>query len=908
MESHLFPGGAFFRRFATLVVAVVAWRGGDAALLRSMAPVGPERVLIVGAPGVVSELATETVWREGLTVLLDGRVIVPAGGSLTIEAGVIVEAGRASEIVVERDARFDIQGTIARPVVLTCSDNVSAPGCWDGVTILGNAPINHGAPTSPAGTRGGSGGCLEARVGRFAYGGCNAGDSSGVLRYTRVQYAARGLRLLGVGSGTVVSHVQVHRSTGNGLEVRGGTARLRFVALTTNAQYGLVYGGGWTGQAQYVVVQQDRTGYAGGVLGDNSLASTTSIEPNPLSRPTIANLTVVAPISESTNPYAATTPGALRFRHGVAGTFHNVLLVEPGIGVDADDIETCDLIGAGLLTLRGVALTLPSAASDPDVDPQPCGVTGEAYLLRNATTITGAGADQQLVSPIDVVLPDLRPRPSTTLASTLGVPPTPLGIIEAATYLGAIAPSGVFRNEIPWYSGWTQGEILPPPSPSSLTGVVAAAGRGGLVGVTVSLAPSDGSATTGAFGAFAATVPAGPVDVNVISGLPAGCVTPPPRSVVVRPGIGATIESVAACPADPTGQLRSLAVGAFHSCGLATDGAAWCWGDNSSGQLGDGSLSTRLVPRLVSGALQFTTLSAGLLHTCGITIGGDAYCWGWNAYGQLGDGAVATHSQPTLVVGGLDFAAIDAASFHTCAVATNGAAHCWGRNADQQLGDGTTTPRLVPTPVSGGISFVGITTGYAHSCGLTVSGAVHCWGFNVGGALGDGTNSARATPTAVIGGATFARVEAGTGYTCAIEIGGTALCWGANLVGQLGDGTVTSRLRPTAVSGEQVFISLSVADSHSCGITPLGATYCWGANGQGQLGDGTATSRRTPTLVSGAMSGAVIANGYTHTCALLSNASARCWGANTAGQLGDGSNAQSPLPVIVSGGLTFALP
>lgn len=909
MDFPLIPAGSFVRRFAMMLYAAfVAARAGDVRVVRSLVPFGAERVVVVGAPGVVTALDRRTVWSEGTTVLLDGRVIVPDGASLTIGPGVVVQAGRASEVVVERDARFSIQGTLTRPVVFTCEDGVPRPGCWEGLTILGNAPINHGAPTSPVGERSGTGGCLEARADQLSYGGCNAADSSGVLRYVRVQYAARGLRLLGVGSGTVVSHVQVHRSTGNGLEVRGGTARLRFIALTTNAQYGLVYGGGWTGQAQYVVVQQDRTGYAGGVLGDNALASTATVESSPLSRPTIANLTVVTPVSESANPYGSTAPGALRFRRGVAGDFHNVLLVEPGIGVDADDIETCDLIGAGLLSLRGVALTLPSAASDPDVDPQPCGVSGEAYLLRNATTITGAGADQQLMSAIDVLLPDLRPRPSSTLATTLGVPPSPVGIIEAATYLGAIAPSGVFRNEIPWYSGWTLGEVLPPPALTSLTGVVAAAGRGGLAGVSVRLDPSNGTTLTGALGAFATTAPAGPVDVTVTAGLPAGCVVPPTRTVVVRPVTGASVEIVAACPADPTGQLRSLAVGGFHSCGIASDGFAWCWGDNSSGQLGDGSLTTRLAPTPVSGGLRFTTLSAGLLHTCGITLDGDAHCWGWNGYGQLGDGSTGSRALPTLVAGGLDLAAIDAASFHTCAVTTTGAAQCWGRNADLQLGDGTTTPRPVPTAVSGGIGFVGITTGYAHSCGLAVDGVAHCWGFNGGGALGDGSNTSRASPTAVAVGARFARLEAGTGYTCAIEIGGAVLCWGANLAGQLGDGTTTTRLLPTPVSGTQVFTSLSVADAHSCGVTPLGAVYCWGANGNGQLGDGTATARRVPTRLGSALTGAAIATGYSHTCAVLDDASARCWGANTAGQLGDGSNSSSLQPALVSGGVMFALP
>ncbi|MFN0099926.1 MAG: hypothetical protein ACKVS7_14735 [Gemmatimonadaceae bacterium] len=908
MEHLLLSGRSVLRRVAVLLFsAAIVVQTGDTEALRELMP-GAERRVTVGTSGVTSALEGATVWKKGAVVELAGRVIVPAGASLTIEAGVTVEAAAASEIVVERNARFDIQGSLYQPVVFTCVGELSSPGCWDGLTILGNAPINHGTPTSPSGGRGGSGGCLEARVDGVPYGGCNATDSSGTLRYARVQYAARGLRLLGVGSGTVMNNLQVHRSTGNGIEIRGGTARVANLALTTNAQFGFVYGGGWTGQAQYIVVQQDRTGYAGGLLGDNALASTNTVEAGPLSRPTIANLTIVTPVTEPTNPYAATTPVALRFRRGAGGTLHNVLVVEAGTVLDIDDAETCELAGGGVLVLRGTVLTLPSDPTDPDADPAPCDASGEAYVLRDATLITGAGAAQQLVSPIDVLLPDLRPRATSALATTVGVPPAATGILQSVGFLGAVAPSNVFGNDIPWYSGWTIGEVLPAPSLAPLTGVVAAAGRGGLTGVTLSIAPSDGSLTSGALGAFATSVPAGPVEVRITAGLPSDCGAPPPRSVVVRPTSGARVELVADCPADPASQLRSLALGAFHSCGLTDDGAAWCWGDNSNGQLGDGTLTTRLVPTAVSGGHTFETLSAGLLHTCGTTASGDGYCWGFNTYGQLGDGSTTSRSVPTLVGGNLDFATIDVAAFHSCAVTTAGAAYCWGRNADQQLGDGTTTQRETPTPVSGSRTYVGITAGYSHSCALATTGTAYCWGFNISGALGDGTITSRAVPTAVAGGRTFARLEAGTGYTCAIETTGAAVCWGANLAGQLGDGTSTTRLAPTNVSGARVFTSLAVAESHSCGVTPLGSTFCWGANSLGQLGDGSIATRRMPTEVVSAGIGAVVANGYAHTCLVRTDASARCWGSNSAGQLGDGSNTASVFPVPVSGALLFRLP
>jgi alpha-tubulin suppressor-like RCC1 family protein len=159
-------------------------------------------------------------------------------------------------------------------------------------------------------------------------------------------------------------------------------------------------------------------------------------------------------------------------------------------------------------------------------------------------------------------------------------------------------------------------------------------------------------------------------------------------------------------------RFTQIAAGSTHTCAVDGNGGAHCWGDNREGQLGTapgtectwsdvtGPYNCRTTPAPVSGSLAFRSLSAGFGFTCGITTQGTAYCWGQNANGQLGNGGRTSVPAPAPVGGGLVFADISAGTDHACGLTTDGQLYCWGRNLKGQLGNGQTSDALMPVRVA----------------------------------------------------------------------------------------------------------------------------------------------------------------------------------------------------------------
>ena len=357
--------------------------------------------------------------------------------------------------------------------------------------------------------------------------------------------------------------------------------------------------------------------------------------------------------------------------------------------------------------------------------------------------------------------------------------------------------------------------------------------------------------------------------------------------------------------------FASVGAGGQHTCGMTTNGAAYCWGYGKYGSLGNGLTDNQTTPVAVSAGLTFESVSAGYFHNCRLTTGAAAYCWGFGRAGRLGNGLMVDQATPVAVSGGLTFASLSAGSNHTCGVTTSGAALCWGQGNEGVLGDGLRRDKAAPVPVSGGLTFASVSAGNSHTCGVTTSAAAYCWGYGDSGRLGDGDDAAvfQLTPVAVLGGLTFASVSAGDTHTGGVTTGGAAYCWGwggdgdllgGRSAGRLGAGAIERRLTPVAVLGGLTFASVSAGFHHTCGVTTSGAAYCWGSSGPGRLGDGSGESSNKPVAVSGGLTFASVIAHFGHTCGVTTSGAAYCWGVSDSGKLGDGSRKHQFTPAAVA--------
>ena len=197
-----------------------------------------------------------------------------------------------------------------------------------------------------------------------------------------------------------------------------------------------------------------------------------------------------------------------------------------------------------------------------------------------------------------------------------------------------------------------------------------------------------------------------------------------------------------------------IARGGFHACALTMADQIWCWGSNGSGQLGDGNLmfnSGSAVPVRVLNISSVAEVAGGLDFTCARLNNGTVWCWGLNSSGQLGNNGMGTTSDVPVQVQGIGTAvSIATGGNHACAALANGQVWCWGSNGSGQLGDGNTmTSEDLPVQAMGVTNAHSVAVGTVHSCALTDDQRTFCWGLNDSGQLGNASNQPSPTPTEV---------------------------------------------------------------------------------------------------------------------------------------------------------------
>lgn len=373
------------------------------------------------------------------TYVISGTVTVDSGAVLTIPAGTRLvgdTVARPSSLVIRRGARIIANGTAAEPIVFTSQKQAGsrARGDWGGLVINGRSNCNFTLPCSGEGSSG-------------TYGGNVPADSSGVLRYVRIEYAGyevspnnelNGLTLNGVGSKTVIENVQVHFGNDDGIEWFGGTVNVKYALVTGADDDQFDYSTGWQGKGQFWIAQTDTTRGDKGFEVDNNETTFTA---QPYTDPTIYNVTL---IGRSGRGAANLTAAGLHLRRGTRGKLVNAIVTGFNSALDIDDQITADNCTGGTLLVSNSIFFGNTNTDDPDGDTFEAACRGAA-----GWSLTAAAANPLNAAATNLDAPNFTPASAAAVAGAAAVPPGD-AFFTAVDFIGAVAPSGT-----PWYQGWT---------------------------------------------------------------------------------------------------------------------------------------------------------------------------------------------------------------------------------------------------------------------------------------------------------------------------------------------------------------------------------------------------------------------------------------------------------------------
>ena len=328
--------------------------------------------------------------------VLEGGVFIGDDTSntvLTIEPGVTIYGDSASDafLAIRRNAKIMAEGTESAPIVFTSPQAVGSRdrSDWGGLIINGNAPINNcydGAENLPCEA--------EGEGGTGTYGGSDASDSSGVLKYVRIEFGGteispenevNGIAFQGVGSGTTVSYIQVHMNKDDGVEFFGGTVSADHLVLTANGDDSLDYTDGWTGTVSDVFIQ-----HFAGYESDKGMEMDNNGDQNdatPRSNPTISNVTIVGSADGSTG---------FLVRAGSAGSYDNINITGSGKCFDIDGDSTWAQAQAGSITVTNSTLDCDSPFADDSGDGETFSNDIPAWFSAQSGNSTSGNVDSSV--------------------------------------------------------------------------------------------------------------------------------------------------------------------------------------------------------------------------------------------------------------------------------------------------------------------------------------------------------------------------------------------------------------------------------------------------------------------------------------------------------------------------------
>lgn len=396
---------------------------------------------------VMDDIAIDTCWTADtvyfLNPKLDGTYVkVRPGATLTIEAGTTVKGRTGSALIVVRGGKLVANGTMVEPIVFTSAkpEGSRTGGDWGGILMLGNAPTNWDGNDQLFEA-------LPATDTEGRYGGTDAADSSGSLRYVRIEFAGyeyasgkefNSLTLGGVGSGTVIDYVQVHQGSDDGIELFGGTVNVKHLVSSQNQDDGFDTDNGWIGKAQFLVVQH-LNGKSNDPNGYESDNHPSAFDATPRTEPMIWNATLIGDMAQAKPSFGAV------LRRGTAGKYMNQIFLNfPSAALEVRNTETVaqypeHLAVRGSIFFHTGMSTANWSSAQVDFDES---------ASFTVVSESNRAVDPALSEASSLTAPNYLPTAGSPALSGGLTPPNDGFFDTSATFVGAMGSTD-------WTAGWT---------------------------------------------------------------------------------------------------------------------------------------------------------------------------------------------------------------------------------------------------------------------------------------------------------------------------------------------------------------------------------------------------------------------------------------------------------------------